>query len=58
MIEVFTFFIGGDFHLMQAEVDQINSDVQAIGRGSSSRFLHGRAINDDEAQFAAIDNLA
>jgi hypothetical protein len=31
--------------------------VQAIGRGSSSRFLHGRAVNDNEAQFAAIDHL-
>ncbi|WML85979.1 hypothetical protein RCG00_16965 [Thiothrix subterranea] len=58
MVEVFAFFIGSDFHLMQAEVDQINGDMQAVRRGCRTRFLHGRTVNDNEAEFAAIDNLA
>ena len=57
MVEVFAFFIGGDFHLMQAEVDQVNGDMQAVCRGGCTRFLHGRAVNDNEAQFAGFDNI-
>lgn len=43
---------------MQAEIDQINRDVQAVRRSGRTRFLHGRAINDNEAQLAAIDDFA
>ena len=56
MVEVFAFLVGGDFHLMQAEIDQVNGDVQAVRRGGRTRFLHGGAIDDDEAEFAAVDH--